>query len=822
MSSGRRDDASSTLHTRASPGWGERNGVAAESGLLDSASSYSSHFGPIAILHKGMSENRQVQSADDGPGSKLRQLEAELKATQKQLAAVVELLGTHKKQIEDQGSSIARLDRILMEILTGRTWRTLRATGEFVKRFVPRTAGPGSNKLAGPRSYLVCDEPILGDSRPRSGMITVRGWCLCDGGVDAVQVDIFGLPRMEVTSSVARPDVKRRHPDLDFTGRAGFSVEFDSTLLPNGSYPITVRILSKGIAVRESKTSVVIDHEKGFSSEYDRWIQEFETPDTRLFEVQVPAILARPLISILLPVFNTEPVELEAAIHSVIDQSYENWELCVADDFSSRPETRAMLQHLGTQDDRIKVVLRRERGGISNACNTAWQMAAGEYLTFLDHDDTLAPHALAYVCDTIGRIPEADFIYSDEDKLDEKGRRFQPFFKPDWSPDLLCSENYICHLLVLRRDLADKIGRFDPACDGSQDYDLILRATAAAKHIQHIPKILYHWRAGANSTATTIENKQYALEAAQRALDGHCKRSDLPMHIESGIVPGRWRARYQISPDDRVSIIIASGGKADVLRTNITTLLAKTAYPNYEIVVIDNSRAEAIRKLVDELRPKQTSIRYIDWRNKPFNYSQINNAAARQCSSPVLLFLNDDTSVIEPGWLEAMVELISRPEVGAVGAKLLYPDRRIQHGGVVMGLYDNCGHAFKGLDGGVSHYFDFSDVIRNVSAVTGACLMTRAALFWEVGGFNETEFAVAFNDIDLCLKIGASNHRVLYTPHALLYHHEAFSKTSKDLVPHPQEVASMRSRWGKIIAWDPFYSPNLTRNDENFSLRSRS
>jgi GT2 family glycosyltransferase len=285
---------------------------------------------------------------------------------------------------------------------------------------------------------------------------------------------------------------------------------------------------------------------------------------------------------------------------------------------------------------------------------------------------------------------------------------------------------------------------------------------------------------------------------------------------------GRWRMRYEIPTNTRVSIIIASGGKEKILRTNLRSILQKTTYSNYEIVVVDNSRAERIEKLLKGFRDSSGRIRYVDWRDKPFNYSLINNAAARQCDSPVLLFLNDDTSVISGEWLEAMLELAMRPEVGAVGAKLIYPDGRIQHAGVIMGLYDNCGHAFKGLDGSVRHYFDFSDIIRNVSAVTGACLMTRTEVFWKANGFNENEFAVAFNDIDLCLKIGELGYRVLYTPYAQLYHYEAFSKTSKDLLPHPNEVAGMRMKWANLIVQDPFYSPNLTRNDENYSLRTRS
>jgi len=239
-------------------------------------------------------------------------------------------------------------------------------------------------------------------------------------------------------------------------------------------------------------------------------------------------------------------------------------------------------------------------------------------------------------------------------------------------------------------------------------------------------------------------------------------------------------------------------------------------------VIADNSKGQAIERLVREFQTARPNLRYIDSREQPFNFSAINNAAAHQCDSPVLLFLNDDTSVIAPGWLEAMVELALRPEVGGVGAKLLYPNGAIQHAGVVMGLYDNCGHAFKGLDGSRPHYFDFTDVIRNVSAVTGACLMTRASVFRQANGFDEDEFAVAFNDVDFCLRLGSLGYQNLYTPHAVLYHHESLSKTSKDLIPHPKEVAAMRLKWGKTIAHDPFYNPNLTRNQEDYSLRTRN
>jgi GT2 family glycosyltransferase len=313
--------------------------------------------------------------------------------------------------------------------------------------------------------------------------------------------------------------------------------------------------------------------------------------------------------------------------------------------------------------------------------------------------------------------------------------------------------------------------------------------------------------------------KSYVLVSSRRVLEDWFKESLYEARVEPCRIPGRWRIRYPIPVGMRLCIVIASGGNVDVLRNNLKSLIAKTDYSDYEIVIIDNAKHDRVKEFVDGSDSEHRQIRYIDWRHKPFNYSVINNTAARQCESPILLFLNDDTSVITPDWLTSMVELIARPEVGVVGAKLLYPDGRIQHAGVIMGLYDNCGHAFKGQDGTTQHYFDFPDVIRNVSAVTGACLMTRSDLFWQVGGFDETSFAVAFNDIDLCLKIGQAGYRVLYTPHAMLYHHEAFSKTQKDLIPHPAEVAEMQGKWSSIIEHDPYYNPNLTRVHENYAIR---
>jgi GT2 family glycosyltransferase len=746
------------------------------------------------------------------------QLRTDLRAAERQIAGLLEMLEEQQRRVNSHHATLVRMERMLMDVVSGRVWRTLRAVGRAVQKVVP---GEG-NLIARKNTYLVCDEPNPTDGRSRSGKITVRGWTVAEGGVDCLQVEVAGLPAVETKPSIPRPDVQKKLPSLDVSGRSGFLLQFDSQTLPKGRHTILLRALVKGTVVRETKTFVDIDHEKGFASDYERWMHEFERPESQMIELKISSFKVQPSFSIVMPVYNTKREELEAALDSVLHQSYANWELCICDDCSSEPAVREVLGRYAARDARIKIHYAAAQGGISRASNAAWRMAGGDFIALLDHDDTLAPHALAYACEAVNQNPSADFLYSDEDKIDEYGARFDPFFKPQWSPDLILSENYVCHLLVLRRDLAEKVGGFNPAFDGSQDYDVVLRAAEQAVKIQHIPKILYHWRAGATSTASGIENKSYALDAARRTLQEYCNRANGGCAVEEGVVAGRWRVRYPLSAGARVSIIIASGGKADILRTNLDSLFAKTAYAGYEVVIADNSKSNTIQKLVNEFQTGTANLRYIDWRDKPFNFSAINNAAARQCESPVLLFLNDDTSVIEVGWLQAMVELAVRREVGAVGAKLLYPNGAIQHAGVVMGLFDNCGHAFKGLNGAVGHYFDFSDVIRNVSAVTGACLMTRAEVFWQVGGFDETQFAVAFNDVDLCLKIGAQGYRVLYTPHAVLYHHESLSKTAKDLIPHPEEVGSMKFKWDKVIANDPYYSPNLTRVDEDYSLRTQA
>jgi GT2 family glycosyltransferase len=723
-----------------------------------------------------------------------------------------------ERRLADLRANVDANSRQIVEILHSRTWKTLCSAGALVlnaRSFATRTV----QKFRPERPEnieLVLDEPQQNDPSPRSGVIVVRGWALAPSGVDRVEIQVDDAAPQRAEYGLPRPDVALSRRVSNGAARCGFELKLDPLLLPRGPHRVCLTVTSRSGVVRKSEARLVVD--RAFASDYDRWIADCEHRDGAAIGAAASAFGHRPLLSLVMPVCNTPPDMLRRAVESVQDQSYTHWELCIADDHSDSAELECLLSELARGDSRIKLTRLGARGGISAASNAALQLATGEFVGLLDHDDELAPDTLFHMVEAINREPDAGLLYSDEDKIDINGRRYEPFFKPDWSPDLLLSENYVCHFLVIRRDLVERAGRFRSEFDGSQDHDLILRVSRLTDRIVHIPRVLYHWRAAPASTAGSAARKPRCAEASRRAVEEHLRQVGIDARVEPGRYPGRLRVRYPIPAGSRVSIIIPSGGNLRVLQTNLDRVAEKTDYPDYEILVVDNSKGVEIERFIRRWRRAGRTAAYLNCRHQPFNWSALNNKAARQSQSPLLLFLNDDTEVITSDWLAAMVELSVRSQVGAVGAKLLYPDGRIQHAGVVMGLFENCGHAFKGLAGDRQHYFDLPDVIRNVSAVTGACLMVRRGVFQEVGGFDEDRFAVAFNDIDLCLRIGARGYRVLYTPHALLYHHEAFSKTTKDLIPDSAEVLEMRSRWKTVIGADPYYSPNLTRTAEDYSL----
>jgi GT2 family glycosyltransferase len=647
--------------------------------------------------------------------------------------------------------------------------------------------------------------------------VEVRGWAWSPEGVAKVEVLSEGKRVGFAELGLKRPDVARDHPDWVNAESSGFVYNWDVAGLPAGRRSIEVVIVDgKGVR-RTSKAEVIVDPR--WTHIYEHWIRVRE-PDAaarkRLAE-DVAKLPVQPVISILAPVYKTPMPYLKRCVESMLAQRYKNWELCLADDGSNDPELSAYLDRCTAEDSRIRVAAFSTNGGISRATNAALSLAGGDFIAFLDSDDELPDHALCEVVRAINARPDVDVFYSDEDKIDEQGQRFDPFFKPDWSPELFLSCNYLCHFIVVRRELALQVNGLDESYrDGTQDYDFLLRVTELTQNVHRIPAILYHWRAIPGSTAQGGEEKPKSTLAGQRALAAYAERS-LPGAEVSIIGTGRYRVRFPVDDSQRVTVVMPTGGNLSLLEPIVEDLFTKTAYRSLELLLVDNSKGSGVDQLHRKWRERGAAIRYLDRRGAPFNYSRLNNEAVRETDAPLILFLNDDMRVIEPDWLTAMAEHAQRPEIGAVGSLLLYPSGMIQHAGVVMGVFENSAHLFRGLPPKPGQHFDLPVLPRNCSAVTAACLLTRREVFWEVDGFNEKDLAVAFQDVDLCLKIRSRGYRIVYTPFSRLHHLESVTKAEK--IPNPAEVSFMQHHWAQVIDCDPYYNPNLTRKDENYSLR---
>jgi GT2 family glycosyltransferase len=562
---------------------------------------------------------------------------------------------------------------------------------------------------------------------------------------------------------------------------------------------------------REPKRAAAPRQAVNSASEYQAWFARHQvTPEqVAAMRVESAAFTDAPTISLITPVFNTPVAWLEAAIDSVLAQAYSKWELILIDDASTDEATIAALPALVARDPRIYLERLPRSAGISAASNRGLAVATGDWLGLLDHDDVLEPDALYQTAKLLQTHPDADLIHSDEDKLTENGYD-APLFKPDWSPDFFLSYNYICHFTTLRRTLVDAVGGFRSEYDGAQDYDLFLRIVERTQRIYHVPRILYHWRRSASSTSDNIRRKPKALEAGKRAIEEHLERRG-----ETGHVAVDWRThaywvKREINRPRKVCIVIPARDGIPLLARCIDSLVKKTSYADYEIVIVDNdSRSDEARDYF-----AHTSHRLLHFEG-PFNFSAINNFAVEQTQCPWLLFLNNDVEITDSDWLSAMVEHVQRPEVGAVGARLLYPNGTIQHAGVVLGVGGIAQHAFRGFpseDPGVNRQLQ---VTRNYSSVTGACLMTRREVFEEVGGFDEQRLPVTFNDVDLCLRMHRAGYLIVYTPFAKLYHHE--SATRRRSV-EALETDVMRERWADFLERDPYYNPNLSRERADFSL----
>jgi O-antigen biosynthesis protein len=543
--------------------------------------------------------------------------------------------------------------------------------------------------------------------------------------------------------------------------------------------------------------------------------------DTERAQSIIAGMAMRPRISILMPVYNVERRWLLAAVNSVRRQFYPHWELCIADDASTLGETRAILDELGDLDERIKIVRLLSNAGIAGASNAALRLASGDYIGLLDNDDALTRDALLEVAQTI-LAHNPDIVYSDEDKLDVDGRHVDAHFKSDFNPDYFFSINYLCHFSVLRRELIERISGFRAGYDGAQDYDLLLRATEHGERVEHIPKVLYHWRMTPGSTATTSAAKPKSWDAGQRALAESLVRRGVDAVAETGPYPNTYRVRRAIAGQPLVSILLPFRDKPELLSTCVLSLLEKTDYAHFEVVGIDNGSVDPVTlSLMRDLERRDSRIRFLRY-DQPFNYSSINNFGAEHARGEHLLLLNNDTEIVSPEWLRAMLEHSQRPEVGVVGAKLLYPDERIQHAGVIVGIGGVAGHAHLLQAADEPGYFSRAQLLQNLSAVTFACAMTCRAVWQELGGLNERDLHIAFNDIDYCLRAREAGYLIVYTPYATLYHHESKTRGYEDN-PEKQarffrEITYMQSRHRAALErGDPYYNPNLRLDTHDFS-----
>jgi glycosyltransferase involved in cell wall biosynthesis len=558
---------------------------------------------------------------------------------------------------------------------------------------------------------------------------------------------------------------------------------------------------------------------------YHKWIELNDTltpKHKKAIENAIDNMAKQPLISVVMPTYNPNPEWLKEAIQSVQQQLYPYWELCIADDCSTDPQIKSILDSFSQQDARIKVVFRQENGHISAASNSALKLSSGEWIALLDHDDLLPEHALYHVAKTINQHPDVQMIYSDEDKLDEKEQRYTPYFKCDWNLELFHSQNMFSHLGVYHASLIKKVEGFRLGYEGSQDYDLALRCIehVEAHQIKHIPHILYHWRMHSESTAQSGNAKPYTVIAGEKALNDHFQRQGVNAEVIT--LEHGYRIKYALpEPTPLVSLLIPTKNGLNLIRQCIHSILEKTTYTNFEIIIIDNGSDEpAVLTYFEQITadPRISVLRD----ERPFNFSQLNNSALAHAKGEFVALINNDIEVITPEWLTELVSHAARPGIGAVGAKLLYPDDTIQHAGVITGLGGVAGHAFHGLQDSANSYFWRAHLTSELSAVTAACLVIKKAIYEEVGGFNENELKVAFNDVDFCLKVKAAGYRNIYTPFATLYHHESVSRGLDD-TPEKQarfnsEVDYMQKTWGHLLSEDPAYSPNLTLDQPNFSF----
>lgn len=556
---------------------------------------------------------------------------------------------------------------------------------------------------------------------------------------------------------------------------------------------------------------------------YGPWYEAYVPDEAALEKQRHHHFEYSPLISVAVPAYRTPEKFLAQMIDSLLAQTYGNWELCIANGSPEDGAMKKVLEEYTKKDSRIRVSELTENKGIAGNTNAALEMARGEFVGLLDHDDLLAPNALYEIVRALDEDRTLDAVYTDEDKVTtELEEHFQPHLKPDFNLDLLRSNNYICHFFVVRRSIVQKVGGFRQEFDGAQDHDFIFRCIETAEKVGHIPEILYHWRTHKASTADNPASKMYAFDAGKRAIEAHLKRTGTEGTVSHTPDLGFFRVKYPVQGQPLVSIIIPNKDEKETLKACIDSIREKTEYPNYEIIIVENnSTTDEIFQYYKELS-QDPRIRLLRWK-KEFNYSAINNYGVRHANGEYLLFLNNDVTVITPGWIRELLGVCQRPEVGAAGVKLIYPDDTIQHAGCVIGLGGIAGHMFVDMPANRTGYLHKASILQDMSAVTAACMMMKRTAFEEAGGFTE-KLSVAFNDVDLCLKVRKNHKLIVYDPYVQLYHMESKTRGAEDnkekVRRFQEEIEYMRCQWIDILKkGDPYYNKNLSLTKWNYSLR---
>lgn len=711
------------------------------------------------------------------------------------------------------------------------------------------TAGELDKKRDKPQVYFE-------EESAEQGTVRIRGWAIAP---KPVTVRIFDADKKPVAAEIQRTDrvdVNQLFEEAQDPGKTGFFSEITNVsgkclyvvfyagekktvhVVPLRKADILAKKLDKyvekgirywksqGAAALAEKVVTKVKNVRQGPPSYQKWIRH-HLPDRNELEKQKKTSFGyRPKISFVVPLYKTPEKYLRRLTESFQEQTYSNWELCFSDGSGAQSPLTELLKELTAKDNRIKYVSHEESLQISENTNSAIEIATGDFIAFADHDDELTPNALFECVKAINEKPQTLVIYTDEDKMSMDGHKFfQPHFKPDYNPDLLCTVNYICHLFVVSRKVIEKVGGLRSEFDGAQDYDFVLRCVEAVKdeEICHIPKILYHWRCHEDSTAENPESKLYAFEAGRRAVQAHYERTGIHAEVFKGEYLGLYRTKFIRDHDPLISIIIPNKDHIDDLKRCMESIEQKSTYKNYEYIIVENNSTDsATFEYYKKLEAENPKVRMVYW-DGVFNYSAINNYGASFAKGEYLLLLNNDTEIINPDCLEELLGYCMRKDVGAVGARLYYEDDTIQHAGVVIGFGGIAGHCFVQQKRGTTGYCHRIICAQDYSAVTAACMMVKKSAFDAVGGLSE-ELAVAFNDIDFCMKLRKAEYLIVYNPYAELYHYESKSRgledTPEKVARFNREIASFEKHWPEILRdGDPYYNPNLTLESQDFSLK---